>query len=656
LKPVLQKTFYLFVFLFLTAGAQEKYAVDSFAGLSFPHQAAPFNPIDVMHYNVQLELFPAELSVHGIAQLSIHSQAEDLTTFYLNLETLQVNSVFVNSVAAAYQHTAGILYVTLPQPADTFNVVVDYEGTPGNDGFGGFFFSGDYIYTIGEGVNSNPPSMLRYWVPSHDVPDDKATLDMIVMVPSSFEAFSNGTLIDKETSAAGSTFHWHEDHPIAPYLIAIAAGDYATFNLPYRSISGDSLPLRGIVYPNHLHTAQIDFQHLPQMMSFFEHTFMPYPFSRYSMVEANNRGAMEHQTMTTYSTQLLTGDNRNDYIVAHELSHHWWGDLVTCGDWKDIWLNEGFATYCEALYFESLNGSAYLHQYMNALAETYFAEVARRGHFPIYNPAYMWGGTIYQKGAWVLHMLRSTLGDELFFKTLQTYAHEFAYSSALISDFIRVAETVSGQDLQQFFQQWIYQAGYPDLDISWGADKQSDGSFLASITVEQKQWDRFQFKFPLEITLLTADGSFPDTLAILHQRDQFEEVLQQKPVALLIDPNSRLLKKYDILETPNEPGFPPNSFILAQNYPNPFSRDSQTRIVYQTPVTSAPHPVRIRVYNILGQEVKTLLDQMMPSGIHSSFWDGRDALGSPVPAGLYFLRLTSGNVTLDKKMTIFENF
>lgn len=594
--------------------------------------------------------------MRGTAQLIIRAQEENLTTFYLNLEALQVNSVKVSSVPAEHQLIAGILYITQPQPVDTFDVVVDYEGSPGNDGFGGFFFSGDYVYTIGQGLNSEPPSMLRYWVPSHDVPNDKATLDMYLTVPSALEAFSNGTLITKQISTSVSTFHWREDHPIAPYLFAIAAGNYTTFDMPYLSVSGDSLLLQGIVYPNHLQIAQRDFQHLPQMMAFFEQTFLPYPFSRYSMVEADNRGAMEHQTMTTYSTQLLTGDNRYDYIVAHELAHHWWGDLVTCGDWKDIWLNEGFATYCEALYFEWLNGRDYLPHYMNALAETYFSEVSRRGHFSIYNPSYKWGGTIYQKGAWVLHMLRSNLGDEIFFKTLKTYARQFSYGNALTSDFINVAEKKSGKDLQQFFQQWIYQPGYPDLDIAWHREKHSDGSYIVFVSIEQKQWNQFKFEIPLEISLLTADNAILDTLFVLHERDQFTFALQQKPIELLIDPNNWLLKKFDIIETPDEPGFPTNSFVLAQNYPNPFHRYENTRIVYQAPITGAPHPVSIRVYNILGQEVKTLLDQMTLSGIHTVFWDGTDALDRPLPAGLYFLRLFTENRTLEKKMTLFENY
>ena len=630
---------------------------DKFAGATFSsiagQNASQNSTIDVLHYDLHLRIEPTASQLEATAHLTILPLVSNLASFELNLEKLTVRSLTVNGETAAFQHHSGIVYVTVVQPADTFFVSIDYGGTPGNDGFGGFVFKNNHVYTVGQGLNSDPPSMLRYWAPCRDVPHDKATLDMHITVPAPLQAFANGLKVGYETDGVTSTFHWREALPIAPYLIALAVGDYVTFDYPYISPAGDSLPIQCCVFPHNLESAKKDFANLPQMMRVYEDLFLPYPFARYSMVEADNRGAMEHQTMPTYSTQLITGDNRYDYIVAHELAHHWWGNLVTCGDWKDIWLNEGFATYAEALYFEKIHGFDYLVGYMNSLASVYFTEVARRGHFTIYNPLYKWGGTVYQKGAWVLHMLRRTLGDDDFFKTLRTYAETYAYGNALTGDFIAVAEKVSGKSLTTFFDQWLYQPGYPDLDVAWNYEK-IEREYRTVITVKQNQWDRWRFHLPLEIVIVTVGETIQDTLQLTDREQRFEYTLRQKPVSLQIDPDCWLLIKYNIIESPSEPGFPPNTFVLAQNYPNPFLRSERTQIVYQTPTLGAPHHVSIRIYNLLGQRVRTLLDAPVASGINTLYWDGADDYGKPMAAGVYLLRLSAADQVLEKKITLLE--
>ena len=613
------------------------------------------NPIDVLHYDAALFLDFQNKQIQGLATLDIALTETGADYFYVNLNGLDVSSASINGSTVEFQREADKIYFQPQNPDSVFQLKIAYAGAPGNDGFGGFFFSGDYAYTIGEGINSYPPSMLRYWIPSHDVPNDKATLDVHITIPQEMSAFSNGTLISTLQNGDGTkTLFWQEKHPIATYLVAIAVGDYKTFSIPYTSVTGSELPLQFYVFPDHFERAREDWKNITRMMHFFESRFAPYPFDRYSMVEAANRGAMEHQTMTTYSSQLVTGDHRYDYIVAHELSHHWWGDLVTLGDWRDIWLNEGFATYCEALYFESINGKTSLQDYMADLSAAYYRETARLGHFAIYDPDYLWGGTIYQKGAWVLHMLRWTIGDNAFWRTLQSYARTFSYANAVTPDFIRTAENVSGQQLDWFFDQWIYKQGYPDLDISWDFQRLANSSFNVEIDVEQKQWDKFQFTIPAEIKITTVRGERLDTLQITEQMNSFFIETDSQPVSIEFDPNNWLLKQFDIISGPQPPGSVPGDLFLAQNYPNPFSVGHTSNFLFYVAQLNSPHFISFNIFNILGQEVKTLVNQEKQAGFYNIQWDGRDNTGKIVPAGIYFYRLKSDKQQILKKLVLIN--
>ncbi len=646
-----------FLFLFVHAFAQEKHSEASLFKSTTPRQfvAEEYNPVDVIHYDVSLVLDFMTKEIRGVADIDIALTDTSAESFYLHLQNLDVSAATINGGDISFLRQADKIYFQGHKPDSTFRLSIQYSGTPANDGFGGFFFQNEYVYTIGEGLNSCPPSMLRYWMPSHDVPNDKATLDLHLTVPGDLQAFSNGLLISILDNGDGTkTFTWQENHPIATYLVAIAVGPYATFSIPYTSVAGRSLPLEFYVFPEHLETAREDWKNITQMMDFFERHYAPYPFDRYSMAEAANRGAMEHQTMTTYSSQLVTGDHRYDYIVAHELAHHWWGDLVTLGDWKDIWLNEGFATYSEALYFQSLNGDKFMQTYMDRLAEIYFREVSRRGHFAIYDPEYLWGGTIYQKGAWVLHMLRWTVGDDAFWRILKSYAERYAYDNAVTTDFIAVAEEESGRDLDWFFEQWIYQPGYPDIDVSWNRQRTMSGKFAVNIEIEQKQWDKFQFTVPLEILIITDEEPVLDTLVSAQQTSSFSVELDSRPISIEIDPNNWLLKQYDIIAGPHPPGVTPTDFYLAQNYPNPFAPGETSNILYYVARLNSPHPVSIKVYNILGREIRTLVDKSLQGGYYNTKWDGKDDAGRVVPAGVYIYRLQSDSKVIERKLVLID--
>ena len=341
------------------------------------------NVIDVLHYDISLDIDPESRSMTGRTELQIRS-LQPGEPFNLHFIKMEIDSVLVDRVrTTSWQYDQQKIVLSVPK--DTFTVAVHYHGTPGNDRSGGFFFTSDLIYTAGEGLNTQPPSMLRYWVPSHDVPDDKATLDMYITVPVHLDAYSNGVLVEKRenTDAGTVSWHWREVNPIATYLIAIAVADYQTHSEPYITAAGDTIPLEYYVTPDRFEKAQADWWDLADKVRTLEEMFSPYPFDRYSMAETGNQGAMEHQTMTSISSLLITGDRKYDYIVVHELAHQWFGNLVTLADWREIWLNEGFASYSEALYYERTVGADSLRSYMKSMATHYFSETGRIGHFSI---------------------------------------------------------------------------------------------------------------------------------------------------------------------------------------------------------------------------------------------------------------------------------
>ncbi len=644
------------------SGAQEKFQLSDHPLANKVHFYSPQdeNPIDVLHYDLNLIIEPTSGTILGEAQLTIRLLQPNAASFYLDLISLSVDSVLLDNARIDFKTENQRIVISVENPVDTTLVAVFYHGRPANDGFGGFFFGSRTIWTVGEGLHTNPPSMFRYWVPSHDDPSDKATLEMKVTVPEPLKVVSNGLLIaETENSQDGTTtFDWQETHPIATYLIAISIDEYAEFTENYISVSGDTIPLQFYAYPEHLARAKEDWKDTAKMIAFFERKFVPFPFDKYGMVQVPMRGAMEHQSMTSYSSGLITGDHRYDYIVAHELAHQWWGDLVTLSDWRNIWLNEGFATYCEALYFESIGGDSARQKYMENLQTIYSGEVARLGNFPIYDPEYLWGGTVYQKGAWILNMLRWNVGDSLFFQSLKTYASRYAYGNASTDDLKNTFEDVSGRDLDWFFDQWVYGKGFPELTVGWEMKRINAHVYKVDVNIRQEQNSEEPFYLPMEIEIQTASGNVLDTVIVKDRENDFQITVNDLPQELVVDPHDWLLKKSEIVSRPLPPGFKPDEFNLAQNYPNPFAPGmgkSATKIIVQIGIKNSPFWVSLEIYNVLGQKVRTLANKRMVGGLYTFSWDGMDDSGKPLPSGIYLCRLKSDNKVMTKKISLLRN-
>jgi aminopeptidase N len=271
---------------------------------------------------------------------------------------------------------------------------------------------------------------------------------------------------------------------------------------------------------------------------------VPYPFDKYghSLFE-NYGGAMEHQSNTSYYSGLIRGDNAYDDIVAHELGHQWFGDYVTLADWDDIWLNEGFATFTEYLWNEHFAPDN-LAQLMAAREQYYISNEVRVGRYPLYAPPadFLFGVTIYEKGAWVLAMLRYQLGDEAFFAGMRAYLTAHAYGNATTADFERAMEEASGSDLRPFFDQWVYGSGFPTYQTSWKS-RPVNGHFQVDLRIRQTQKGGTKvYTTPLDVEVVSADGTrVRRRVDVVARKTVVSLCFDFDPANVVVDPDNHVL-------------------------------------------------------------------------------------------------------------------
>ncbi len=586
---------------------------------------------DVTYYQLKLKVDPARLILYGEVTTRAISKVNNLASLHLDFyDNMLIDSLKLNNAAARFAHRNNQITIysdALIQSGDIFDMTVYYYGRPaGEGGFASFEFgnhsTGPIISTLSE------PYGARTWWPCKDDPKDKAdSVDIIVTVPDTLIVASNGSLISENLNADGTkTFFWEERYPIATYLVSLAISNYSIFKDYYRYSETDSMEVIYYVYPQHLQAAKTDFSVTPDMIAFYSNIFGEYPFikEKYGMAEFQWGGAMEHQTCTSYGAGLIQGNNRYDSIVAHELAHQWFGNLITMKKWSHIWLNEGFASYAEALWFEHLHGNQFYHSYMNSFDIGYFpyttfiedtTDISKLFHV-----------TVYNKGAWILHMLRKVIGDDVFFNALIHYRNQFAFSNATTEQFRDICEHASGMDLDWFFDQWVYKLYRPRYRYSWN-DSVYSGQYFAKLNLSQIQENTGLFKMPLDVRITTTTSETTiviwDSLSV-----QKYEFLFEDPVTdLKIDPDGWVLKYLS-----REPYL--NDFTLRQNYPNPFN--STTQIEYYIPKKGH---VSLKIYNMLGKEVKKLVNEERIAGTHVATWNGQTNYGSTTASGVYLYQL-----------------
>jgi aminopeptidase N len=493
---------------------------------------------DVIHYEFDWTIDSDSQSIQGVATVEGESLIQGLNSITLNLmNTMTVTEVEQNDRSLSYNHQNNLLTIYFERnygKGGSFVVEISYSGHPTEGLYYDFHGSEPIIYSLSE------PSDARHWFPCYDHPSDKATADLHITVPSGMTAASNGTLVEVKTNADDNlTYNWEVSYPIATYLISVAATNYVTFSHTYTSDQGE-MDVVYYVYPELLEQTKVDFENTVPQIEFYSDVFGEYPFLRekYGMALIPGGTAMEHQTCTSYPARLIDGEQAYDWLIAHELAHQWWGDLVTLDDWPEIWLNEGFATYSDALWWEHLYGMAGLKVRMQEFRAILFERYSGP-HHAIYDPpqGYLFSAIEYEKGAWVLHMLRFVVGEKNFWKILKSYAKTYAYDTVTTDDFKSVCEAFHGEDLDWFFDQWIYEPGYPRYKFSWG----HSGPNSVRVIINQTQESYPLYIMPIELQVVLPSGTKKRTVWVNEKTNTFDLSFAESPSDVLFDPDQWIL-------------------------------------------------------------------------------------------------------------------
>jgi aminopeptidase N len=514
---------------------------------------APSREIQILHLAIDVTPDFKARTVSGSVTVRFKPIAKPFAELKLDGIDLSVSAVESSEKLLGWQATASQVIVTFAEPLPPereASVKVTYSASPKNGLYFrtpelGYKAEDAHLWTQGE------PLEARHWFPSVDAPNTKFTSEVTCRVPEGMTVLSNGRKVSetKDSSTGLVVVRWLQEKPHANYLIALCAGYLQKVDDTYRDI-----PLAFYTPASQVAQAATSFEDTKDMMAFFEQEIgVAYPWAKYyqACVDDFGWGGMENTTLTILNDNTLftpeTENLRNSVgLVAHELAHQWFGDLVTCKDWSHLWLNEGFATYYEALYQRRKFGNdMFLYEmYQNAqgvLGQANDTNAIVRRDFGA--PDEQFGFHAYPKGSWILHMLRHQLGDDLYRRCIKTYLERHQYGSVVTEDLNRVIEELSGRSFDQFFNQYVYHAHHPELNISYSWEERTK---LAKLSVQQVQKlsdDVLLFKVPLPVRFRTKTGLVERTLEIKAKAEDFYVPLPEAPELVRIDPELTVLAK-----------------------------------------------------------------------------------------------------------------
>lgn len=592
---------------------------------------------DARFYDLDLSLSPTTATLTGTVSMSALVTFGPLLMVDLDLyNSMVVDAVSANGVTTTFTRVGNVLTVILNRShmaGEEFTVAVQYHGTPTGDSFGFDTHNSDaMIWTLSQ------PFGARTWWPCKDHPSDKAdSVDIRVTVPSGLVTASNGTNISSTDNGTVTVSHWQVRYPIATYLVSLAIHPYLTYSDWYAFAPSDSMEIQFYMFPDTLVGTRMNNAKIKTMLEAFADQFGEYPFieEKYGQAHYTTGGGMEHQTCSSLSSFL------SEVLNAHELGHQWWGDMITCRSFNHIWLNEGFATYAEALWAEASQGSSAYQASMAAKKYT--------GPGTIYvsdetNESLVFHtGRSYHKASWVLHMLRHVLGDSLFTAALAEYRSAHAFGTAVTEDFQHACETVSGKDLTRFFQQWIYGERYPQYRFGW-LSRVVTGGYEVIIRIEQIQsWQLFSM--PIDVQVTTDSGTYTFTALDSLPEQVFSFFVPVSPTAVELDPDEWILRTLESNQSAvAEPDIQVGPEISVAS-PNPFHRT--TKLQFWLPVAT---DVRAMIFNAQGKLVCRLFDGRRQAGFQEVNWSGVDDQGRQLPAGIYWAAIDALGSRLTRKL------
>ena len=531
------------------------------ADTAVPRRYAPDRAVQMIHLALDVTPDFKKRTIAGTASLHFKPVAKPVRELALDAVDLNIQSVTASEKLQAWQSTDEQVILTFaePIPADKeTTVTISYTAEPTE----GIYFrtpemgykEGDtHLFSQGEEIEA------RHWYPCPDSPNQKFTSEITCRVPEGMTAISNGHLVSetKDPATGLVVIHWSQDKPHANYLISLVAGYFKKLE-----DKCNNTPLAFYTPPSEFAQATNSFRDTRDMMEFFEKEIgVPYPWDKYAQVCVNDfvAGGMENTSATTLTDRTLfttaTENTRtSEGLIAHEMAHQWFGDLVTCKDWSHTWLNEGFATFYETLYTEHKNGRDDMLYELYSRVRQITAipnetnPIVRR----TYNePREMFGYLVYPKASWVLHMLRTQLGPDLYRRCIKTYLERHQYGNVVTDDLREVIEELSGRSFDQFFDQWLYHGHFPELDITYAWDEKTG---LARVTVQQTQeinQNVLLFKFPLTLQFKGEFGVTNQEVQVTRKQEDFYVPLPSAPTLVRIDPEYTLFAKvkFDLSRT-----------------------------------------------------------------------------------------------------------
>jgi aminopeptidase N len=507
---------------------------------------------DALHYLVKIKLDLDKKSFEAETTVTVSALKEGLDICVLDAEEFIVTSVLSDyGLPLKFEQSDRELVVHLPRPykfGESLSFTCFYAGQDPKIG----------LRFIEEGAD-NPqivfsdsfPENVHHWFPCFDYPNDKVTNEIIATVKLGLKVAANGRLVSVvEDKAAGTvTFHWSQDLPHSTYLIFLAAAPYVVVQDFYKT-----LPVNYWIYPKDEKKVLPTYGKTPKMIEFFNKTFgYDYPWQKYDQISVPSGGGAESTSATAMTHRIMVDKKAEpDFsaigIVSHELAHQWWGDLITLRSWAHTWLNESFGTYSDYLYFRYERGDDEGAVNLLGKLNSYLREAKTRYIRPIVSDRYdkpgdMFDSHTYPKGALVLHMLRSLVGEEPFFQTLSHFLHHYAFDAVDTSDFIRSVKTVTGQNLDWFFDQWLFKPGHPVFDVKSEWDEARKVVRLKVAQVHDFAKGVPVFRVPVAIKIVTSKGKEVKKVWIREREETFEFPAEAKPLLVRFDEDNILLKE-----------------------------------------------------------------------------------------------------------------
>ena len=610
--------------------------------------------IDVKFYYIDIEIGIYTHFVGGNVTCRFTPLVADLNTININLNSsMTVDSV--SSPCESFYHDNDLLIITLDNnfnPGDLIDITIYYHGVPVlAGGYKGLRYE---LHASGEPIIAtlSTPYLAHYWYPCKDGPQDKPdSMYMDITIPDEIVngqplmAISNGVLENVIDNGDTRTFQWRHRYPIVTYYIMAAVSNYVHFQEIFNGTGGESFPLDYYVFQESLNSSQTGVTNLPEVIQFYSDVFGPYPFreEKYGMTQLGFYGAIENQTNTITNNMSSSWF----YTSIHELGHMWFGDMITLANWHHCWLNEGFATYSEALWDEYKYGF-----------EAYKTNMS--------NNEYWGGGTLYlqnaadtfntfqsifyTKGAYTVHMLRGVLGDVQFFDALLNYSQDpdFMYKNASTEDLQASFEASSGMDLDFFFDEWVYDERFPVYHYNYAQNTNNDLFVVIYQAQEELFGYRPLFEMPVRIKANFIGGG--DTTFLVwndEQTQQFNFSTNEAVSSVEIDPDKWILRQ--TLYQPNLPvGLDENaSGSLIRVYPNPFNDVVQIFLGEQIQSN-----ISIRIIDLKGRLIYNL--SPAASFTNSISWNGCDLSGKRLEPGIYLLQVSTGKSTFARKLILTD--